>query len=895
MLTDYIMSQLIILFYICRKIRCSFDLYFSFSTPRNFLATRSSNFFLALCGGIKIQWRYVMRCLGLIILRGTAGVMDILEQLFLFISFLASSFILYALLFLYHKHIYILTNHLSFSLCYVLFLCFGCLFHRTCHARPPCLVHHMALCRVHVHWRVDFVQFPLGLSFPLSCVVVTLNPNLSALHTHTHTHTYIPLRSIPPNKKMFLLACPFSLSLCFFSLLLLLFFIIFFIFFCKFVVFILNHHTHTLSLIFCKKIRKKINQEWHTSRCVLTVWFHILLRSDSCIINALLLSLLMPSFQPSKSSTSYSHSKFTCKSHHNKLKNLPLSFFFFFFNAWMSHHLPHNYLYIATLAHTTFSNSCIKINICCLFLDMGSYFFFQFWVSPTGGLSSASAPLYIPQLTIYHLNHNSLSSNDSLQAHMNHMIFSAVCGKILACYVFYNPSHHSIITLHEILSPLCLRGVERNLYTRVNNGLICGFRSQLWIEAPDANRRTPNQQVVWLYGFVCADPCTTSCWKTEDTDIQTFGYDLGCPLSELKIPHSGKRGMTPHPEIYILRQEHPLTRTPETSSSPRTLIGDCLIFNTISISLLTIYLTSICYSICLSIIISLNLGLNDPSSAISPPFFFLSSIIHLKLSIDLSLCIYPFKIVINLKIFCKKKIHPKAASHLGLIMAMVVMSCIDFIIKGKSLLQEEILNHLCTIKRLCLPWLLVLFVLSSSNPSFFNSNSFIARHTSCLKIARKFNSGEECIGICSHLFFYTDFDGRMYFWRVLCKKKKINNNNNRQCLQKETINSNKRAKRNSAVKTDEFYFKQAYRELNSLNTKWLRCGKIDFDWRKGVICLITGITTRRKSKTSTFQQILNMTTVNQGLNCGLNSIGPISDTWNLRWIVVMVKVENIDC
>ncbi|KNZ58216.1 hypothetical protein VP01_1974g6, partial [Puccinia sorghi] len=32
----------------------------------------------------------------------------------------------------------------------------------------------------------------------------------------------------------------------------------------------------------------------------------------------------------------------------------------------------------------------------------------------------------------------------------------------------------------------------------------------------------------------------------------------------------GKPGMTPHPAIYILRQEHPLTRTPEPSSSPRT-------------------------------------------------------------------------------------------------------------------------------------------------------------------------------------------------------------------------------------------------------------------------------------------------------------------------------------
>ncbi|KNZ59979.1 putative signal peptide protein [Puccinia sorghi] len=38
----------------------------------------------------------------------------------------------------------------------------------------------------------------------------------------------------------------------------------------------------------------------------------------------------------------------------------------------------------------------------------------------------------------------------------------------------------------------------------------------------------------------------------------------GCPLSKLRIPPD-KRGMTPHPAIYILRQEHPLTR-------PRTFL-----------------------------------------------------------------------------------------------------------------------------------------------------------------------------------------------------------------------------------------------------------------------------------------------------------------------------------
>ncbi|KNZ64105.1 hypothetical protein VP01_1065g2 [Puccinia sorghi] len=44
----------------------------------------------------------------------------------------------------------------------------------------------------------------------------------------------------------------------------------------------------------------------------------------------------------------------------------------------------------------------------------------------------------------------------------------------------------------------------------------------------------------------------------------------GCPLPELRILHSGKQGMTPHPEIYILSPEQSVTRTPEPSSSPRT-------------------------------------------------------------------------------------------------------------------------------------------------------------------------------------------------------------------------------------------------------------------------------------------------------------------------------------
>ncbi|KNZ55051.1 hypothetical protein VP01_277g1 [Puccinia sorghi] len=48
----------------------------------------------------------------------------------------------------------------------------------------------------------------------------------------------------------------------------------------------------------------------------------------------------------------------------------------------------------------------------------------------------------------------------------------------------------------------------------------------------------------------------------------------GCPIPELKTPHSGKQGMTPHPAIYILKPEHPLTRTPEPSSSPTGLNTD---------------------------------------------------------------------------------------------------------------------------------------------------------------------------------------------------------------------------------------------------------------------------------------------------------------------------------
>ncbi|KNZ47785.1 uncharacterized protein VP01_6148g1 [Puccinia sorghi] len=51
----------------------------------------------------------------------------------------------------------------------------------------------------------------------------------------------------------------------------------------------------------------------------------------------------------------------------------------------------------------------------------------------------------------------------------------------------------------------------------------------------------------------------------------------GCPLSELKMPHSGERGMAPHPAIYILRQENPLTRTPEPSSSPRTGLNSSIL------------------------------------------------------------------------------------------------------------------------------------------------------------------------------------------------------------------------------------------------------------------------------------------------------------------------------
>ncbi|KNZ59660.1 hypothetical protein VP01_1685g4 [Puccinia sorghi] len=41
-----------------------------------------------------------------------------------------------------------------------------------------------------------------------------------------------------------------------------------------------------------------------------------------------------------------------------------------------------------------------------------------------------------------------------------------------------------------------------------------------------------------------------------------------CLLPELRILHSGKKGMTPHPAIYILRQEHPLTRIPEPEPLP---------------------------------------------------------------------------------------------------------------------------------------------------------------------------------------------------------------------------------------------------------------------------------------------------------------------------------------
>ncbi|KNZ50795.1 hypothetical protein VP01_4231g1 [Puccinia sorghi] len=51
-------------------------------------------------------------------------------------------------------------------------------------------------------------------------------------------------------------------------------------------------------------------------------------------------------------------------------------------------------------------------------------------VSPTGGLSSASAPLYIPQLEIYHLNHNGKSIVFLLQAS------SMMCWTYLFLYFF---------------------------------------------------------------------------------------------------------------------------------------------------------------------------------------------------------------------------------------------------------------------------------------------------------------------------------------------------------------------------------------------------------------------------------------------------------------------------
>ncbi|KNZ56383.1 hypothetical protein VP01_2416g4 [Puccinia sorghi] len=49
-----------------------------------------------------------------------------------------------------------------------------------------------------------------------------------------------------------------------------------------------------------------------------------------------------------------------------------------------------------------------------------------------------------------------------------------------------------------------------------------------------------------------------------------------CPVV-LKPPGNMRTGMTPHPAIYILRQEHSFTRTPEPSSSPRTGLNTLII------------------------------------------------------------------------------------------------------------------------------------------------------------------------------------------------------------------------------------------------------------------------------------------------------------------------------
>ncbi|KNZ60764.1 hypothetical protein VP01_1503g3 [Puccinia sorghi] len=95
----------------------------------------------------------------------------------------------------------------------------------------------------------------------------------------------------------------------------------------------------------------------------------------------------------------------------------------------------------------TFPQICARAVLSCARLYLPG-------VSPTGGLSSASAPLYIPQLAIYHLNHNITQANYSQMGVLSHTLLSSLSQKYTYKSTIQHPQQWPYPTklFHHILN-----------------------------------------------------------------------------------------------------------------------------------------------------------------------------------------------------------------------------------------------------------------------------------------------------------------------------------------------------------------------------------------------------------------------------------------------------------